>query len=201
MKGIIIAAGIGRSEKAISGPEKLGKRLGLPYKVFNWQQYIEEESDELTILHTSYGSKVARLTRKLIYDYLYDETSYSEKRSLIIDKLREFIDESGFTEVVLIGHSWGSVIMYEYTRCHYGVSKLITMGCPIPFKHGLDVEDVYCDWFNYWEHNDGIAHQIFNQECINIEFKSKNWLKKFNLMVHSNYFGSRKMAKMIRKIL
>lgn len=200
MKGIILTNGIGRSEKS-DNPEKMAKRLGLPYEVFNWQEIVEPESDELTELHASYGSTFSKKARKLIYEYLYDETSYCKHKGAIQKKLYNLIRKSGFTEVILIGHSWGGVIMYDYAKDIGGVKKLITTGCPLPLNRGLDIKMVDAEWYNYWEKNDPIAHKIFRIPCMNYEFKSSNWLRSWNFSVHSNYFGSRKLSKIIREIL
>ena len=203
-RGVIITTGIGRSEK-VNQPEKLAERLGLPYRIFDWQQYIEPESDELMIRHTQYGSMVAKKARKAIYDYLYDETGYTMKRDEIMDGLETLIRTSGFTEIVLVGHSWGAVIMYDFMEhgdTHGQVKTLITTGCPLPFRFGGDIQcPVYVEWYNYWEKNDAIAHKILKPFCVDIEFKSSNWFKGWNVAAHASYFKSRKLAKMIREIL
>lgn len=202
MRGLIYVNGIGRSEKSDS-PKKLADRVGLPYLIFNWQQYIESESDKLTKLHTSYGSKTPKLSRKLIYDYAYDETSYAKNRTYILSRLSELIDHSGYTEVVLVGHSWGSVICYDYAQLRNDsrVTNLITTGCPLPFKYGLDIVAPNIPWHNFWEKNDAIAHKMFIDGCTDIEFKSRHWLKFWNLASHTTYFSDKRMAKNIIKIL
>lgn len=204
MKGIIYTAGIGRSEKSES-PEKMAKRIGLPYKIFNWQQYIESDSENLVKIHTSYGSKTSKKMKSIMYDYIYDETSYCEKRIMILDRLKDLIDDSGFTDIVLIGHSWGAVIMHDYCsiKPDQRIETLITMGCPIPFKHGKGFTSpiFLLNWFNFWEKNDWIAHKMLKNGCTDIEFKSKSWLRGWNVASHTSYFVSRSLSKIIKKLL
>lgn len=196
---LILATGIGRSEKAMQ-PKRLADRLDRPYMIFDWQQYIEPESDALAKKHTSYGSKGAKAARTAIYDYLYDETGYCKNRTKIHKSLSEMISSVNSNEVVLIGHSWASVIFYDYLleTKDSRVVKLITTGAPVPFKHGLDIEPIFCPWENYWEKNDALAHQMFTEGCKDIEFRSPNFWKGWNLLSHMSYFKSKKLSKMIK---
>lgn len=197
----ILTTGVGRTEKE-NVPEKLAKRLGITYNVFKWQSIVERPADKLIQKHTQYGSKLAKMLRKKAYEYGYDAVGYPEYSGEIRHQLNQLIGNVDSDEIVLIGHSWGCVIFYEYLKYlkndpHNRVKKFITFGNPIPFVFGEDYKSIVdVEWINYYENSDVIAHKMLRR---GIEDKkiSIGW----GPLVHTKYFKSKKLAKKIIKDL
>ena len=105
-------------------------------------------------------------------------------------------------EIILIAHSWGCVIFYDYLK-EIGdsrVKKLITMGCPIPLDRGEDYTNLEgVDWVNYWEYNDPIAHKMFREGIDDRRYKSWNVFKSWNPLAHISYLKSRSLSRKIKK--
>lgn len=200
---IILTTGIGRTEKE-NVPEPLAKRLKQPYQIFKWQDIIENDADQLIRIHTRYGSKLARYLRAKMYDYGYDETSYQKHKHEIMCRLENMIKSTpGDDDIILIGHSWGCVIFYDYLNSHSlsRVKKLITFGNPIPFVKGQSYYGFSgIDWVNYYEPSDPVAHKMLRTTIKDVKFTNRT-LKGMLPLAHIAYFKSKKLAKWIRKEL
>lgn len=200
---IIGATGVGVSAKE-NVPKPLLERIGLPYNIFKWQDIIEKDSNKLIKTHTTYGTRSAKYLRTKLYDYAFDAISYRDHKEKIQKRLDTLIKNINDPEIVLIGHSWGSIIFYDYLKENPDsviiIDKLITFGCPIPFaKNGKHKNINGVKWINYWEDSDPFAHKMFRSMVIDREFHNRNWLKGWNPLSHLSYFKSRKLAKLIKK--
>lgn len=200
---IVIANGLGVSENE-GIAKKLADRLGKPYKILPWQGLVEKESDVLLAKHTTYGGPSARLGKKLLYEYAFDETSYDDTKEKIQLQLSAILDVVFDEEIVFIGHSMGTIILYDYLK-EIGDSRVrtfITTGCPLP----LIKKEKYTDlpaikWVNYWEDSDPVAHKLFRKFIVDEEFENYNFWKGWNWLSHLGYFKSRKLASKIEKVL
>jgi hypothetical protein len=119
---------------------------------------------------------VLHLSRQLIYDLLdlaNDVTAYlfnSRAQALVQSRVLEALDDGADEgEIVLAGHSLGSVILVDVLRLHarrYPVAKLFTLGCPLGklVRNGIRSSDLgqlshetVEHWHNVYDDSDPIA--------------------------------------------
>jgi hypothetical protein len=179
---LILATGIGRSEKSFV-PEKLAKRLGKPYKIFDWQKHVESIPDPLRKKHLTYGDTESKILKSLMYDYLFDETAYDIMKEKILEDLHHMIKSHGDSDLSLICHSCSCVIFYDYLVEYRpnNIINFITMGNPLPFNKGDNYDGFFpSKWVNFYEESDPVAHKMFREGVEDIDFNSRNVLTGWN---------------------
>lgn len=201
MKRVILTAGIGKSEKE-NKPERLAKRLDIPYSIFRWQETMEDQVDKLITKHTSYGNFFSNKLKEWLYDYASDATLYEPNKHKIFKLMKEMLNQVEEEEIILIANSWGCVVFYDFLK-EVGdprVKTLITTGCPMPLAKGEDYGNIEgVQWINYWEGSDPIANKVLRDGVSDREFKNFNPISGWNPLAHIGYFKSKALAKKIKK--
>jgi len=219
VKTIIYINGVGRSEKSKNFSKKFQKELGPEYKhiEFSWQANIEGLADDYLKrtfkkpkgIH--WKKKITYKLRSLLFDYAVDATAYPNFKDRILEDLDKIVEDQ--EEVIFICHSLGGLIAYDYLDTYrFGVvSKLITMGCSIPFfKLGKTFwVPSCCLWYNFYEPNDVLsmpikpmARNVLGSTLIHDhKFNSKNWFKSWNVASHNSYWKSDELIEDIKEVL
>ncbi len=200
---VIYTTGLGVSESG-KKPESMAKNVNLPYRIFEYQDILENTSDALLKKHSTYGGPIMRKGKKLLYDYATDATLYEKHKEAVLNKLKALIDTLPVNEeIALVGHSLGCVVFYDYLYQrpqNLRITKFITTGNPLPMFKGNDYFSlIKVDWTNYWEDSDPIAHKMFLLTCKDVEHKSRHFWKGWNWLAHIAYLKSKKLAKKVRK--
>lgn len=203
---VIYTGGIGLSENGMT-PEVMAKNIGLPYKIFEYQDIMEKRSDKLLEKHLTYGGPMMQKGKQLLYDYAGDETLYLKNRDAILKKLDDLVATIPFhEELVFVSHSMGSVIFYDYIIKYWNLRQarlmgIVTMGCPLPLLRGENYKGFfpYVKWVNYWEDSDPVSHKLFRSSIIDKEHKSYHFWKGWSWLSHVAYLKSGKLAKRIKK--
>ena len=197
---------------------------------------LQFEADEEVGFERRKGVRpIRKLLKNFFYPSMLDILFYvknkgntSKKSDLpIMNKLAETIrqaEKEGFKDVVILAHSLGSVIAYDYVfrfEQQFAFPKqlklkaLVTMGSPIglfasgmghPISEKIKRPPYILKWYNLWDHDDYVATRV--EPHFEPEFR-KDFLKDVAvntgllnpMRTHMGYWRNHKIASVIGDLL
>lgn len=198
------------------------------FHAFEWDSIVNKKEEQTYKMMCHLGNWKTKKIRKLICDFWCDTLWYGNTKRLsesgdvyfdIHKKLNNEIEVlikklGNDSNLILIGHSWGSQIAFDYSWSEgYTVDGMVTMGSPILYGSGR-----FHNWgelpqipFNFWLNFvvpfDPIAcdfknhpNEKFRQSIHDIILNTWNpFIRFFSLKAHTSYWKNSIVHKEIAK--